>query len=89
MSTTDSGTADGLEVIPPPFPPPAYPRAERLDLVEELHGHRVADPYRRLEDPAAESTVAWSAAQDELYAGYRGRGSRGTRRRGARPSAPG
>jgi len=27
-----------------------YPPARRLDLVEELHGHRVADPYRWLED---------------------------------------
>ena len=75
MSTTDSGTAaDGSEVIPPAFPPSAYPQAERLDLVEELHGHRVADPYRWLEDPAGENTVAWSAAQDELYAAFQAAG---------------
>jgi len=75
MSTTDSGTAaDGLGAIPPAFPPSAYPRAARLDLVEELHGHRVADPYRWLEDPAAENTVAWSAAQDELYAAFQAAG---------------
>jgi prolyl oligopeptidase len=43
-----------------------YPPAERLDLVEELHGHRVADPYRWLEDPTDPRTVAWSAAQDAL-----------------------
>ncbi len=30
---------------------PAYPPAERLDLVDHLHGRRVADPYRWLEDP--------------------------------------
>ncbi|HTJ69343.1 MAG TPA: prolyl oligopeptidase family serine peptidase [Actinospica sp.] len=59
MPTTDS-----------PFPPSAYPAAERLDLVEDLHGHRVADPYRWLEDPAAAQTVAWSAAQDELFAAF-------------------
>jgi prolyl oligopeptidase len=44
-----------------------YPQAERLDLVEDLHGHRVADPYRWLEDVTDERTVAWSAAQDKRY----------------------
>ncbi|MCP2259732.1 prolyl oligopeptidase [Streptoalloteichus tenebrarius] len=43
-----------------------YPPAERLDLVEDLHGHPVADPYRWLEDPSDQRTAAWSAAQDEL-----------------------
>jgi prolyl oligopeptidase len=47
-----------------------YPEAPRLDLVEELHGHRVADPYRWLEDPDAPRTKAWTAAQDELAAEY-------------------
>ena len=45
-----------------------YPEAGRLDLVEELHGHLVADPYRWLEEAAADETVAWSLAQDELFA---------------------
>ena len=43
-----------------------YPDAERLDLVEVLHGHEVADPYRWLEDVEDPRTVAWSAAQDAL-----------------------
>ena len=43
-----------------------YPPAERLDLVETLHGHRVADPYRWLEDADDPRTVEWSAAQDVL-----------------------
>jgi len=43
-----------------------YPAAERLDLVEDLHGHLVADPYRWLEDAADPRTVAWSSAQDTL-----------------------
>jgi prolyl oligopeptidase len=43
-----------------------YPEAERLDLVEDLHGHRIADPYRWLEDAGAPATKAWSAAQDAL-----------------------
>lgn len=49
----------------PPVP------AERLDLVEDLHGQRVADPYRWLEDPASDQSQAWSAAQDERYAAQR------------------
>lgn len=47
-----------------------YPDAERLDLVDDLHGHRVADPYRWLEDAADARTGAWSAAQDELFAAH-------------------
>jgi prolyl oligopeptidase len=45
-----------------------YPEAPRLDLVEDLHGHRVADPYRWLEDAADPRTVAWTEAQDDLAA---------------------
>jgi prolyl oligopeptidase len=44
----------------------SYPRADRDDIVEDLHGHKVADPYRWLEDPAEPRTEAWSATQDEL-----------------------
>jgi hypothetical protein len=45
---------------------PEYPPAERLDLVERLHGRDVADPYRWLEDADDPRTVDWSAAQDAL-----------------------
>src|SRR4051794_41244386 len=45
-----------------------YPEAPRLDLVEDLHGHRVADPYRWLEDDADPRTRAWSEAEDALAA---------------------
>ncbi len=44
-----------------------YPTAPRAELVEELHGHQVPDPYRALEDPADPRTVAWSQAQDRLF----------------------
>ncbi|MFB9567924.1 prolyl oligopeptidase family serine peptidase [Saccharopolyspora hordei] len=43
-----------------------YPTAHRDDIVEDLHGRQVADPYRWLEDPADPRTVAWSATQDQL-----------------------
>jgi prolyl oligopeptidase len=45
-----------------------YPQADRLDLVEDLHGHRVADPYRWLEDAEDPRTRAWTEAQDALAA---------------------
>lgn len=48
-----------------------YPSARTLDLVEDLHGHRVADPYRWLEDADDAETQAWSAEQDALYGEYR------------------
>jgi prolyl oligopeptidase len=46
---------------------PQYPSARREDLVEEIHGHRVADPYRWLEDPHGEETKTWLTEQDDLF----------------------
>ncbi|WP_344685589.1 prolyl oligopeptidase family serine peptidase [Saccharopolyspora taberi] len=43
-----------------------YPDAERADVVDELHGHRIADPYRWLEDAEDPRCQAWSRTQDEL-----------------------
>jgi prolyl oligopeptidase len=48
-----------------------YPDARRLDLVEDLFGHRVRDPYRWLEDAASEETQDWLRAQDELFGAHR------------------
>jgi prolyl oligopeptidase len=45
-----------------------YPDADRLDLVEDLHGHPVADPYRWLEDGDDPRTQQWTEAQDALTA---------------------
>ncbi len=50
---------------------PSYPAAERQDIVDDLHGHRVPDPYRWLEDPESASTEAWSTAQRELFEAHR------------------
>ncbi|MEV8632609.1 prolyl oligopeptidase family serine peptidase [Streptosporangium sp. NPDC051023] len=44
-----------------------YPPAGRDDLVEELHGVPVADPYRWLEDPGNPATEEWLAAQEKLF----------------------
>ena len=51
--------------------PGGYPAARRLDLVEELHGYRVADPYRWLEDADSAETQDWLAAQESLWDQYR------------------
>jgi len=50
--------------------PFSYPEADRLDIADELHGQRVPDPYRWLEDPADPRTVAWAGRQDRLAAEY-------------------
>ncbi|MGH3933657.1 MAG: prolyl oligopeptidase family serine peptidase [Pseudonocardiaceae bacterium] len=48
------------------YPSTQYPAAQRLELVEQLHGRAVADPYRWLEDPADPRTLTWAAEQDRL-----------------------
>jgi prolyl oligopeptidase len=49
---------------------PPYPPARRDELVEVLHGERVSDPYRWLEDGQSQETSAWQQAQDELFAAH-------------------
>jgi prolyl oligopeptidase len=46
---------------------PSVPDTRRdEDLVEDLHGRRVADPYRWLEDLDSDETRAWVAAQNAV-----------------------
>lgn len=47
-----------------------YPPSPRQDLVEELHGFSIADPYRWLEDLDSPQTRDWIAAQNHLTAEY-------------------
>jgi prolyl oligopeptidase len=50
-----------------PSPLMAYPPAHRQEIVEDLHGHQVADPYRWLEEAHSDDTKKWLTAQDELF----------------------
>lgn len=43
-----------------------YPASERMDFLEEIHGVKVPDPYRWLEDLDSEKTKKWIRAQNEL-----------------------
>lgn len=47
-----------------------YPPARRGDTVDTYHGREVADPYRWLEDPEADETRAFVAAQNALSRPY-------------------
>ena len=53
-----------------------YPAARRGDDVDVLHGERVADPYRWLENADSDETQTWCDAQDELVNEHRPRWER-------------
>ena len=48
---------------PAPVQPITPPETRRAQVIEELHGELIADPYRWLEDDNAPETVAWVKAQ--------------------------
>ncbi len=48
------------------FDPETYPTARRDNVVDQLHGQSVADPYRWLEDEQSEETQAWIDEQNKL-----------------------
>jgi prolyl oligopeptidase len=47
-----------------------YPQTKTVDVVEELHGVKVADPYRWMEDLDSPELKAWIEAENELTFGY-------------------
>ncbi|MCF7918305.1 MAG: prolyl oligopeptidase family serine peptidase [Candidatus Cloacimonetes bacterium] len=47
-----------------------YPYTRREDIVEEIFGKKVADPYRWLEDSKDKAVQAWDKAQNEIAEPY-------------------
>jgi prolyl oligopeptidase len=47
-----------------------YPQTRRDDILEELHGRFIADPYRWLEDPDSSDTADWVSRQNEVTNSY-------------------
>jgi prolyl oligopeptidase len=47
-----------------------YPRTRTVDVVEELHGVRIADPYRWMEDLDSAEIKQWIEAQNQVTFGY-------------------
>lgn len=43
-----------------------YPKAKKVDQVDNYHGTKVSDPYRWLENPDAPESRAWIEAQNKL-----------------------
>jgi len=61
--------ADPVPPTPPADTPHTYPESKRIDHVDELHGVRVPDPYRWLEELGSPETRAWIEAQNEVTFG--------------------
>ena len=46
--------------------PLQYPKAEKVDQVDDYHGTKVSDPYRWLEDLDSKETKAWVDAENKV-----------------------
>jgi prolyl oligopeptidase len=47
-----------------------YPATKKVDVVDEYHGTRVADPFRWMEDLGSADTKAWINAQNAITNSY-------------------
>ncbi len=51
----------------------SYPTTRKVELTEDIHGAKVADPYRWLEDDNAAETKQWVTAQNQVTGAWLGR----------------
>jgi prolyl oligopeptidase len=58
------------EAAPPAAAKPRYPETKRDDVVDDIHGVSVADPYRWLEDATRPEVQAWMATQHDFARTY-------------------
>ncbi len=56
-------------VDPTPAPTSPYPATRREAIVDDIHGQKVADPYRWLEDADKPEVASWMDAQDAYARG--------------------
>ncbi|MEK6552323.1 MAG: S9 family peptidase, partial [Bacteroidota bacterium] len=47
-----------------------YPSTKKIDLVDDYHGTKVADPYRWLEDNNSKETAEWVEAENKVTQDY-------------------
>ncbi len=48
----------------------SYPKAKKVDQIDDYHGTKVADPYRWLEETKAADTQTWIADQNKVTDSY-------------------